>query len=275
MHEAKEEAKVIDDELHNETKMQKKQQAKRQTEALDSCGLMQKQNKEQPLYCGFEAAEGEVVYTIDADLQDSPDEIPAMRKMILEEVYRFENGASKRNGHDCWDLDHLYKSILEGMKACGEMGKAPVSMGIDTFGVDFVLLDDNGEIIGLVPDTIIIPNTAKAKDEVFGILGAHNDPNTPAGNRYNYQFGNWDVLVIPWLNDLVAADGSYPWILMDSNYNESNYGAIDVERIPLAITSDKDRNNDANRWAGRARFGGAFGNFRAFAAGGLDFGTAA
>lgn len=69
-------------------------------------------------------------------------------KMILEEVYRFENGASKRNGHDCWDLEHLYKSILEGMKACGEMGKAPVSMGIDTFGVDFVLLDGNGEIIG-------------------------------------------------------------------------------------------------------------------------------
>ena len=69
-------------------------------------------------------------------------------KMILEEVYRFENGASKRNGHDCWDLDHLYQSILNGMKACGEMGKAPVSMGIDTFGVDFVLLDDNGEIIG-------------------------------------------------------------------------------------------------------------------------------
>ena len=69
-------------------------------------------------------------------------------KMILEEVYRFENGASKRNGHDCWDLDHLYQSILNGMKACGEMGKAPVSMGIDTFGVDFVLLDENGEIIG-------------------------------------------------------------------------------------------------------------------------------
>ena len=69
-------------------------------------------------------------------------------KMILEEVYRFENGASKRNGHDCWDLEHLYKSILEGMKACGDMGKAPVSMGIDTFGVDFVLLDENGEIIG-------------------------------------------------------------------------------------------------------------------------------
>ena len=69
-------------------------------------------------------------------------------KMILEEVYRFENGASKRNGHDCWDLEHLYQSILNGMKACGEMGKAPVSMGIDTFGVDFVLLDDNGEIIG-------------------------------------------------------------------------------------------------------------------------------
>lgn len=43
--------------------------------------------KSAALYCGFAAAEGEVVFTLDADLQDSPDEIPAMRRMILDEGY--------------------------------------------------------------------------------------------------------------------------------------------------------------------------------------------
>ena len=69
-------------------------------------------------------------------------------KMILEEIYRFENGFSDKNGHSCWDLEHLFKSILDGLKECGKQGKAPVSMGIDTWGVDFVLLDDKGDIIG-------------------------------------------------------------------------------------------------------------------------------
>lgn len=69
-------------------------------------------------------------------------------RMVLEEVYRFENGNAEHNGHYCWDLEHLYRSILEGLKVCGEQGKAPVSMGIDTWGVDFVLLDEQGCIIG-------------------------------------------------------------------------------------------------------------------------------
>ena len=48
------------------------------------------------LYCGFEAAQGEVVFTMDADLQDSPDEIPAMRKMILEEGYDLVSGWKRK-----------------------------------------------------------------------------------------------------------------------------------------------------------------------------------
>jgi glycosyltransferase involved in cell wall biosynthesis len=52
--------------------------------------------KSAALYCGFEAAEGEVVFTMDADLQDSPDEIPAMRKMILEDGYDLVSGWKKK-----------------------------------------------------------------------------------------------------------------------------------------------------------------------------------
>ena len=48
--------------------------------------------KSAALYCGFKAAEGDVVITMDADLQDSPDEIPALYKMITEEGYDLVSG---------------------------------------------------------------------------------------------------------------------------------------------------------------------------------------
>ncbi|MBI5538454.1 MAG: glycosyltransferase family 2 protein [Bacteroidia bacterium] len=51
------------------------------------------------LYCGFEAAKGNVVITMDADLQDSPDEIPGLYKMITEENYDLVSGW-KKNRHD-------------------------------------------------------------------------------------------------------------------------------------------------------------------------------
>lgn len=52
--------------------------------------------KSAALYCGFDAAVGEVVFTMDADLQDSPDEIPEMRRMILEDGYDLVSGWKKK-----------------------------------------------------------------------------------------------------------------------------------------------------------------------------------
>ena len=52
--------------------------------------------KSAALFCGFEAAKGEVVITMDADLQDSPDEIPALYKMISEEGYDLVSGWKKK-----------------------------------------------------------------------------------------------------------------------------------------------------------------------------------
>ncbi len=69
-------------------------------------------------------------------------------KLVLEEVYRFENGYHKQNGHLCWDIDGLFQEIVTGMKKCKEIGKIPASVGIDTWGVDFVLLNQNGVRIG-------------------------------------------------------------------------------------------------------------------------------
>lgn len=69
-------------------------------------------------------------------------------KLILEEVYRFNNRQVHRNGHDCWDVDNLWRGILDGLKACKEKGKIPDTIGIDTWGVDFLLLDENDNVIG-------------------------------------------------------------------------------------------------------------------------------
>lgn len=52
--------------------------------------------KSAALYCGFAEAQGEVVFTMDADLQDSPDEIPEMRRMILEDGCDLVSGWKKK-----------------------------------------------------------------------------------------------------------------------------------------------------------------------------------
>jgi rhamnulokinase len=69
-------------------------------------------------------------------------------KIKIEEIYRFANGLEQKNGHLCWDVEHLFQEIINGLKKCKECGKIPVSMGIDTWAVDFVLLDGQDQVIG-------------------------------------------------------------------------------------------------------------------------------
>ena len=65
-------------------------------------------------------------------------------KIALEEVYRFTNSQVRQDGHDCWDIDGLVDSVKAGIDEA--MKKAEIaSIGIDTWGVDFVLLDENGD----------------------------------------------------------------------------------------------------------------------------------
>ena len=69
-------------------------------------------------------------------------------KLVLEEIYRFPNGMTEKNGHKVWDVERLFAEILNGMKQCVRLGKIPHSMGIDTWAVDYVLLDGQGGRIG-------------------------------------------------------------------------------------------------------------------------------
>lgn len=69
-------------------------------------------------------------------------------KIVLEEIYRFPNGMEEHEGQKIWNVDALFGEIKTGMKKCRELGKIPVSVGIDTWAVDFVLLDQNDNRIG-------------------------------------------------------------------------------------------------------------------------------
>ena len=119
---------------------------------------------------------------------------------------------------------------------------------------------DNGEVLDVSPDTILIPNLYTLKKAVFAAIGADKDPAT-ANNAFNYTFGRWDVVVWPYLNEFIGS-GTAPWILLDSKYNAEHGGAIWQDRTALTVRSTIDENTDANVWRGRARFVNGFNDWR-------------
>lgn len=62
-------------------------------------------------------------------------------KLKLEEIYRFENFIEIENGSLVWNLEHLLAEVKNGIAECKKIGKIPKNVAIDTWGVDYVLLD--------------------------------------------------------------------------------------------------------------------------------------
>ena len=69
-------------------------------------------------------------------------------KLRMQEVYRFRNGAVERDGRLYWDTEALFREILAGLSAAKDAGLTPDCVGIDTWAVDYVLLDENDAPIG-------------------------------------------------------------------------------------------------------------------------------
>ena len=64
-------------------------------------------------------------------------------KLYIEEIYRFENGPVKSGDDLIWDIEGLVSNVKAGIKKCSEIGKIPRTVAIDTWGVDYVLLDED------------------------------------------------------------------------------------------------------------------------------------
>ena len=69
----------------------------------------------------------------------------------IEEIYRFTTPlVQEENEHCYWDVEKLFQEVLAGLKKAKELGKIPSRIGIDTFGVDYALLDAQDHLVGHV-----------------------------------------------------------------------------------------------------------------------------
>src|SRR5438132_1619097 len=68
-------------------------------------------------------------------------------ELILREIHRFPNGGVRTGDALHWDALGLWREIKEGMRVAAQVG-AMASVGVDTWGVDYALLDERGELLG-------------------------------------------------------------------------------------------------------------------------------
>ncbi len=68
-------------------------------------------------------------------------------KILLEEVTRFPNNLIEQGGHFYWDIYALYFEVIRGLKEVARRGLEITSIGIDTWGVDFVFIGEDGAIL--------------------------------------------------------------------------------------------------------------------------------
>ncbi|QKE84502.1 rhamnulokinase family protein [Arthrobacter sp. NEB 688] len=104
----------------------------------------------------------------------------------LEVVHRFPNGATERDGHLRWDLTELYRQVLEGLAVLARRHPGVESVGIDTWAVDYGLLDDRGDLLA-EPVSYRDARCVHAaqdferrwpREEVFGVNGLQHLPFT-------------------------------------------------------------------------------------------------
>lgn len=94
-------------------------------------------------------------YTVAIDLGASSGRVmlasfdKAHQQLSLTEVHRFTNRFMMNEGHTCWDLDLLEQHIRTGLSLIEQQNIVISSIGIDTWGVDYVLLNAQGERVGL------------------------------------------------------------------------------------------------------------------------------
>ncbi|MEJ9210399.1 rhamnulokinase [Bacillus smithii] len=105
-------------------------------------------------------------------------------KLEMKEISRFANGFTNVGGTCYWDLDHLLEQILQGLEQVKSMGYDQCTLGIDTWAVDYVLLDDKGKRLresvsyrdGRTKNTIEKVAQLRSKKEIYQKTGIQFQP---------------------------------------------------------------------------------------------------
>jgi len=88
----------------------------------------------------------------------------------LREIYRFPNEAKEEGGHVVWDIERIWREVLKGLRiAAVEAGGRVESVGLDSWGAEYLLVDDAGNLIGPAY-TLRDPRQVRAMERAFTIL---------------------------------------------------------------------------------------------------------
>ncbi len=152
---------------------------------------------------------------------------------VIEELHRFPNGAVKTGKNLCWEVDRLFGEIKSGLKKCTEVGKVPISIGIDTWGVDFVLIDKDGKRIG---DAVSYRDTRteKAMPYVHGIISDEELYSRTGIQRQS--FNTIYQLAALKLDDPTALDEAEHMLLLPDYFNYLLTGKIMTEYTNATTT---------------------------------------
>lgn len=87
-------------------------------------------------------------------------------KLDIQEVHRFKNSFLKLDGYQRWDIENIYNEIIKGLNKVYNIGVQTCTVGIDTWGVDYCLVDEDGNLLSN-PIAYRDNRTEKAMPKIF------------------------------------------------------------------------------------------------------------
>ena len=149
------------------------------------------------------------------------------------------------------NVGNLEERVLDAIEQVASKGKT--------------LKDDKGNIVPVKYTRIVLGEDYRLNDILMRALKSkYGSPM--GGNGVNLVYGKYEVIANPYLSDVEGfKDANHGLILIDPERNRDGLGAVWFDRKPLEVRSYKDDKTEANVWAGRARFGAGFGDWRAMA----------
>ncbi len=151
-------------------------------------------------------------------------------RIYTEEVFRFPNGVTEKNGHLIWNMEQLYTFVVEGIGKAFEKYPIIESLSIDTWGVDYVLLKDNEPVYPCF--AYRDKRTEKAIEEVHGII-----PFSELYRRIGTQFQPFNTIYQMYADKLAGRFDGVTEFLMIPEYLTYRLTGVKVHEYTNATTT--------------------------------------
>lgn len=195
---------------------------------------------------------------------------------VKQQYFHNAHKGVKINGTSKVTQSNKFYAVVDGLSNANPVATDVEALVLDVIGqVESIMnkyKDDKGNIVPVEVDTIVMGDNYRLKDIIERGLKSKYGA-AMGGNGVNLQFGKYKLVTSAYLSGIDGfEDSDYSLILLSSDRNREGLGLVWFDRKPLEVRSYKDDKTEANVWAGRARFGAGFGDFRAMSY--ITFGTA-